>query len=322
MSSSTPFIIAMRESFFESLYKIFKEDKNTMMIVADNGSVKLDQFATDFPDQYFQVGISEQNGLGICAGLSVEGRKTYLYAINPFVTLRIAEFVKLDACAMNNNITLLGVGSGFSYAQMGPTHHSVDEIGMMRAFPNLTIWNLSDANMAAQLAYVSHQQQGPQYIRFDRAGIPDLYNNQQLDLSQGLFSLGTIDNLMPDVYIISTGRFVYEAKLIAEKLFKEKEIVAEVIDVFRLKPFNLKKFKELIPLGSKIVTYEEHYLKGGLGSIVLEELNDDNLSLYFPILRLGVQNKFSFEMGGREHLWKLHELDIDTVANKIITFVR
>ena len=174
--------------------------------------------------------------------------------------------------------------------------------------------------MAAQLAYVSHEQQGPQYIRFDRAGIPDLYNNQLLDLSNGLFSLGTFDNLQPDVYIISTGRFVYEAKLIAEKLL-EKEIIAEVIDVFCLKPFNLEKFKELVPLGSKIVTFEEHFLKGGLGSIILEELNDNNLGSYFPVLRLGVQDRFSFELGGREHLWKLHELDTNTVTNKITNWI-
>jgi len=329
-TNSTPFIIGMRDSYFDELFEIFKKDHNAVFVSADNGSPRLDQFASDLPDQYFTVGIAEEEMMGLAAGLAVEGRKVYTYAIMPFVSLRIAEFVKLDQCAMNANIVNIGVGSGFSYDIMSVTHHTLEDLALMRAMPNLTIYAPSDANMSAQMAQLIHDYNTPVYLKLDRAGIPDLYAGKKLNLEQGLFSLGTIDDLMPDVFILSTGRFVYQAKQVAEELFKpdsdsHTQIVAEVIDVFRLKPFNLEELRRILISDIPIVTYEEHYLNGGLGSIVLEALNGVEPRLHsqhLPILRIGVDDRFSFEMGGRAVLHELNGLDIATVAKRIETWVK
>lgn len=314
--SSTPWIIGMRDSYFNELYKIFKEDKNAFFVTADNGAPTLDSFALDFPNQYAQVGIAEEQMMGLAAGLAVEGRKVYTYAIAPFVTLRCIEFVKLDQCAMNVPIVNLGVGSGFSYDIMGPTHHTVEDIAVMRVFPNLTIWSPSDANMAAQLAHIAHKDNSPQYIRFDRAGIPDLYNNSIIDFEKGM----KVAREGEDITIISTGRFVHQSLKVAELLDDEYGIDATVIDVFKIKPFN---YEELMKNKTgPIITFEEHYLNGGLGSIVLESLNDNECSLTFPILRLGVPDKFTFSMGGREVIWEEYGLDVKTVSKRIASWVK
>ena len=321
----TEFIIGMRDAYFEELYKIFKADPNAVFITADNGAPSLDRFAAEMPDQYYTVGIAEQQMMGMAAGMAIEGRKVYTYAIAPFVTQRIAEFVKLDQCAMNANIINLAVGAGYSYDIMGPTHHTVEDIALMRSYPNLTIWSPSDANVARQLAQVAHSHQGPGYIRFDRAGIPDLYNNQMfLDLSKGIFETRHGND---DVSIISTGRFVYQALLVAD-LLKQKGINAQVLDVVRLKPFPIDEMIKLVD-DKHIVTFEEHLLAGGLGSIVLESINDTwiedsmkgevkyEMTAMNNILRIGVPDEFTFDMGGRSAIWEKYSLDPESVSNKI-----
>lgn len=316
--NSTKFIIGMRDAYFNELYHIFEKDQNAVFLTADNGAPTLDKFAADFPDQYYTVGIAEQQLLGLAAGLAVEGRKVYTYAIMPFVTLRIAEFIKLDQCAMNVDITNIGVGAGYSYDIMGPTHHTMEDIALMRAMPNLTIWSPSDANMAAQLATHSHRQRGPQYIRFDRAGIPDIYGNETIDLGTGMKIAK--DQQKADLTIFSTGRFVYQALQVAEILEREYNYYARVVDVFRLKPFDFKTAKYLAG-NSPIVTYEEHYLNGGLGSIVLESFND-NTEFMKSILRIGQEDRFVYDMGGREVIWRKYGLDPASAAIKIVQRLR
>jgi len=339
MANDTPFIIGMRDAYFDELYKIFQADPNAVFITADNGAPTLDKFASDMPDQYYQVGIAEQQLFGLATGLATEGRQVYTYAIMPFVTLRPAEFVKLDQCAVNLPIINIGVGAGFSYDIMGPTHHTVEDIALMRAFPNLTIWSPSDAKLAAELAHVAHAIKTPQYIRFDRAGIPVLYpelDKMDADLKKRWWEDGMVnahdtcenqddyvEGDMSDVTIVATGRFVHQAIQVANHLWDKKRVTANVIDVFRLKPFNYDVFLNLVG-GGAVVTYEEHQLAGGLGSIVLEAENDAahiGLEEKYPILRLGVPDKFTFDMGGREVIWKKYGLDPESAAERILAWL-
>jgi len=317
----TKFIIGMRDAYFDELYKIFKADPSAVFITADNGAPTLDKFAAEMPNQYYTVGIAEQQMMGMAAGMAIDGRKVYTYAIAPFVTQRIAEFVKLDQCAMNANIINLGVGAGYSYDIMGPTHHTVEDIALMRCYPNLTIWSPSDASVARQLAPIAHSIKTPGYIRFDRAGIPDLYDDKPLNLEKGIFEARSGN----DIAIISTGRFVYQSMLVAD-LLKAQGIDAQVLDVVRIKPFPVDEMFRLVA-GKRIVTFEEHYLAGGLGSIVLETLNDfmpvrdTGVSSYRSILRIGQGDRFVFDLGGREEIWRIYGLDPKSVVDKIVKWM-
>jgi transketolase len=322
--ASTPFIIGMRDAYFDVLYQIFKRDKNAIFVTADNGAPTLDKFASDFPDQYYQVGIAEQQMMGLAAGLAVEGRKVYTYAIAPFVTQRIAEFVKLDQCAMNVPIVNIGVGAGYSYDIMGPTHHTVEDIALMRSYPNLKIYSPSDAILGTQLAEYCHKDPAPQYIRFDRAGIPNLYGDRTLNIDDGMAVLNPSgDDKNRRVVIFATGRMVHNAMDIAEKLPKTAGINPTVVDVFRLKPLNNDLLLKIVGQHSHIVTYEEHYLNGGLGSIIVEALIDNSPKGFpKPILRIGAPDQFTFDLGGRQVIWKKYGLDSDSAAKKIAAWLK
>lgn len=308
--TATPRIIGMRDSFFNRLFEIFKGDKDCIIITADNGAPTLDQFALELPDQFLQVGIAEQTMIGMAAGLAVEGKKVFCYAIAPFVTTRTHEFVKLDLCAMNLPITLIGVGAGYAYSIMGPSHHTVEDISIMRVLPNLCIYSPADSVTAAGLVMSIYAHKGPVYIRLDRAGIPDLYHGKE-SFSTGL----ACPRLGQDLMIVATGIMVHQALKVAD-LLKDNGIEVTVVDVYCLKPFNYQLLSIWIGPERRIVSLEEHLLPGGLGSILAELMADELLSVK-RLLRIGQSEKFVFEYGGREAIWEDAGLDVSTVTKRI-----
>jgi transketolase len=155
--TTTPFIMGMRDAFFEALFTIAKGDPEVVFVSADNGAPTLDRFVAELPDRFFTVGIAEAQMIGLAAGLALEGKKVYAYAIAPFITTRVHEQVKIDVCSMNLPIVLLGVGAGYAYDIMGPTHHTVEDIAIMRALPNLVIHSPADGATAAALARISRE---------------------------------------------------------------------------------------------------------------------------------------------------------------------
>lgn len=315
--SSTQFIIGMRDAFFTGLYEIFKKDKNCIFITADNGAPTLDRFAKDFPKQYYNVGIAEQQLIGMACGMAFEGKKVYTYAIAPFVTIRCYDQNKLDMCAMNLPIINLGVGAGYAYDIMGPSHHMVEDISVMRTLPNLVMYGPSDVTTARALVDISYQNPSPQYIRFDRAGIPDLYEGQNIHFEDGLVQ--AYGNGTSDVTIIATGIMVHNALKVAKNL-QQQGIRASVIDLFRLKPINQELLLELIKNSRSLVTMEEHLLAGGMGSAVIEILSDRDVKI--PTLRIGQDDRFVFDYGGREVIWEKYGLDVASVTQKVSSWLK
>lgn len=322
--SSTPRILGQRDRFFNELFEIFKADKNCVMITADNGAPTLDQFALELPGQFIQVGIAEQQMFAMAAGLAVEGKKVYCYAIAPFVTTRVHEFIKLDVCAMNLPITLLGVGAGFAYDIMGPSHHCVEDIAIMRCLPNLIIWSPCDGPTAAMLARTSYELKAPQYIRFDRAGVADLYEipPSSVDGFDDVFAnFGELDLSKPrgraDVAVVATSAMVHNAIKVAELLHGQVKVC--VADLFRLKPLPHIDLIGYLSEADRVMTLEEHYLNGGLGSMIAELFVDNGIKT--PLYRLGVPDEFVFDYGGRMEIWKRFGLDAESVAAAIMTWV-
>lgn len=305
--------LGMRDAYFEELLEIFRNDKNTFFISADNGSPLMDPLS-ELPGQFLNVGIAEQQMVAMACGIALEGRSVWFYAIDPFVTVRVVEFVKLDMCAMNLPITALGVGSGYSYDNMGPTHHAVGDIAVMRPWPNLKIYSPADNVVAAALARVSYENRSPQYIKFDRVTPVNLYEPETVSLDNGL--------LMPktgsDVCIISTGRMVHNAIKIADNL-KNSGVSVGVVDLFRLKPINEKLLLETMASYKRVVTYEEDFLIAGLGSAVAEIMVDH--SVFKPVLRIGQSDKFVYDIGGRDFIWERYGLDEQSAENKIIKWL-
>lgn len=308
--SSMKFILGMRDAFFDELYKHFAANRHAVFISADNGAPSLDKFVENLPGQFYTVGIAEQQMIGMACGMACEGRKVYTYAIAPFVTLRCIEQIKLDVCAMNLPIVMVGVGAGYAYDIMGPSHHTVEDISMMRALPNLVIYSPCDSVSAAALAPITFQDPRPQYVRFDRAGIPNIYSGRNEDFTQGLILVRP----GKDLVLIAHGVMVHQALQVAEALEKNG-VQTGVLDLFRLKPINRSLLARHLNGVPRIVTLEEHLLAGGLGSIIAEWLVDEGL--HTRLLRIGQEDRFVFDYGGREAIWEKYGLDVPSILKRI-----
>lgn len=312
---STKFILGMRDAFFNALFDIFKRDPETVFISADNGAPTLDQFYQKLPHQYFNVGIAEQQLIGMACGMALEGKRVYTYAIAPFVTLRCYEHTKIDVCAMNLPITLIGVGAGYAYDIMGPTHHTVEDITVMRALPNMTVHSPADSYCAEALAELSYRNPSPQYIRFDRTGLPEIYGDGSYNFADGV--------LMPrpggSLALVATGVMVHQAIKVADELAKAG-VQARVIDICRVKPLNTERLLEYLKGVKRVVSMEEHLLTGGMGSLLAETFMDNDIRL--PLLRIGQNDRYVFDNGGREAIWEKYGLDVHTVTNRILSWVK
>lgn len=301
----------MRDAFFDALYLLARKDRRIILLSDDFGAHSLDKFRDDLPDQYINVGIAEQNMISAAAGLSLEGKIVFAYAIAPFITLRCYEQIKIDLCNMNLPVTLLGVGAGYGYGSAGPTHHAIEDISIMRVLPNITIFSPSDSVMAAALAKLSYSIPSPKYIRFERGKLPIIYDNQKNSFLDGFTTIKSGG----DLYIIATGIMVYKALEVSE-LLANYSINAGVIDLYRIKPVNEALFLETIKQTNRLVTLEEHLITGGIGSIISEILID--AGTLKPVKRIGIRDENCFGYGDRESLQISCGLSVDSIIQTIL----
>jgi transketolase len=302
--------LTMRDAFFNRLYELARKNRNIIVVSADMGAPGLDKFRKDLRSQFLNVGIAEANMVTVATGLALSGKKVFIYAIMPFVTSRCYEMIKIDLSLMNIPVTAVGVGAGFGYDDSGPTHHSTEDIAIMRALPNMTILCPSDSIMAARCADMSCAIAGPSYVRLDRHVQPIIYKRND-DFSEGISCLKRGE----DICIISTGNMVHRAREVSDTL-ATSSIDAGVLDVYRIKPLNERLLLSYVKDSKRVVTIEEHLLNGGLGSLVAETLMDCGVTK--PLKRFGVKDKYYYAYGGRGNIQKLCGLDADTVTREIL----
>ena len=306
---STPRILGMRDEYFNALYPHFQADKRCIFLSADNGAPTMDQFS-ELPGQFQQVGIAEQHMVSHAAGLALEGHRVIVYSIAAF-TMRAFEAIKVNMCAQRHGglpITYVGIGPGFAYSIMGPTHHSLGVIAALRTVPNLTVWHPADSITARALANRFPMQTGPEVILFDRTDIKEQLHKDTESVAPGL---GWVTPPAKGVAIFASGVMVHQALKVRQLLGEDK---VEVIDIYRHKPLN-NVICGIAGNQKLVVTYEEDWLIGGLGSAVAEAFADNRITT--QLLRIGVPDEFAYEMGGREVLWKKFNLLPEQVAARI-----
>jgi transketolase len=307
-------ILDMRDAFFDALYLIAKSDKNVVLLTDDFGAPSLDKFRKDLAKQYINAGISEQNMVSVAAGLALCDKKVYMYAISPFVTVRCYDQIKVDLCVMNLPVTAVGVGAGFAYDNAGPTHHSIDDISVMRVLPNMTVYSPSDSVMAAALAEISYKSIGPEYIRFDRGKTQIFYDDNE-HFGEGLKELRSGE----DVLLISSGVMTGRAHEIAHELEKSN-LKAGVIDLYRIKPLNEKLLLKIVSAYDKIVTLEEHLLGGGLGSLIAEFMADNKVLK--PLKRIAISDSRAYSYGDRKSLQAYCGLDLNSCVKCVLDWIK
>lgn len=303
-----------RDSFFDALFPIAQADRNVVLVTADCGAPSLDKFRTNLSSQYITVGIAEQNMIAIAAGLALAGKKPFCYAIAPFASLRCYEQIKVDLCSMHLPVTVLGVGAGLSYDIMGPTHHTTEDISIMRALPGMQIYTPSDSIMGAALAGLACKTPGPKYVRFDREVFLSIYPDQS-DFSAGISHLREGRG----VCLIASGIMVHSAMRVAENL-KTKGLQPGIIDLYRPAPIDADLLTKMLSGYEKVVTIEEHFIPGGIGEAIRVLLSERNIPK--RMLNLGLPHKYLFEYGGRKNLHELAELDDQNLSRRIQTFAK
>lgn len=265
----------IRDVFFDRLYELGSKNPNIMILSADMDAFSLRKFAEDFPNQYLNVGVSEQNMINIASGLALSGKIVFCYSIAAFATLRCLEQIKVNICSMNLPVTIVGAGAGFSFGYDGPTHHGHQDVSSMRLMPEMSILELSSADAAKNAVDYAIESRSPCYIRLDKGPFPD-WSDNKTDFSKGYRILRPLT----DVNFVSNGFILREALTAADSL-KYNGINVGVIDLFRFKPFPDIFLNEVLKFSQKVISIEESCKTGGLGTALSEVIaqNDVNCSL-------------------------------------------
>ena len=304
-----------RDAFWTRVYELAKNDRNIIVVSEDMGAPALDKFRVDLPAQFVNVGIAEQNGLLVGSGMAQEGKRPFIYAIAPFVTLRCLEQIRVASGIMNIPVTIVGVGGGFGYEDSGPTHHLIEDIAIMRSMPNITIHSVSDPVMAAAVAGMSISMKHTNYVRLDRKPGPDLYK-PGTDFAAGFNVL----RVGRDGLILATGYMVQNAMKVADDLSKSGKKVG-IIDVHTI-PTGEQALLREIARAKAIFTMEEHFLPGGLGSYILELMNDNGAVAPVKRFGLGHDRGYCYKYGGRDEIHVYYGVDVASVKKAILSLLK
>lgn len=301
----------MRTTFVHTLIRLAKGDKHVWLVTGDMGFSVFEGFAQDFPKQYLNIGVAEQNMVGVSAGLALSGKKVFAYSIIPFITLRCLEQIRNDVCIQNTNVKLVGVGEGFSYGQLGPTHHSLEDIAVMRSLANMIVvcpgdpWEVEKATLA--IAKIKK----PAYLRIGKKGEPILHNKG----SKFVLGKGIIMRDGEDLTLISTGNMLETAVRVCERLNKNK-IRIRLISMHTVKPIDRELIVESAKKTSALFTIEEHSVIGGLGSAVADVVAQEGLRVKFH--PFGVGDKYTKAAGSQDYLRKINGLSDKQIYGEIV----
>ncbi len=306
----------MRDAFLTALLEKMKQDSSIFFLTADFGSPVLDHVRNNFPERFINVGIAEQNLINVAAGLALEGFNVYAYAIAPFITMRCYEQVKVNLALMSQlrtmNVNLIGVGAGFSYVVSGPTHHSIEDISIMRTLPNLEVLSPADWVMAQDMVDFTINCQRPKYLRFDSQPAPAIYREETKPFHErGFNQLITGENIC----LVTTGYMTTQA-INVQKIMAAEGINLSVIDIFRLKNFDMPGLAEILKKYDSVVSMEEGFTgKAGLDSLLLNLKNDFNLSFRFRAI--GISDNYHFELGSRDQLLENYHAGIQSTLDVV-----
>lgn len=300
----------MRNTFINTLTGLAEINSDIFLLCGDLGYSVLEPFAEKFPDRFLNVGIAEQNMTQVAVGLAREGFNVFTYSIGNFPTLRCMEQIRYDVCYHQANVKIVAVGAGYAYGPQGVSHHTTEDIAMLRAIPNMLVCAPADPIEAAAAARFMATYAGPGYVRINKSGESSIHDPLvQLTISPGKFLPIRAGRLTA---VLSTGAML-------SVVMKEVEQFALNYAVFSV-PFigeyDRQTLIELTDNFEDIITIEEHQLNGGFGSSMMEALGDlysERVITRMPrVRRIGIPNKFFGMSGSQDYLRKMAKLHLIT----------
>ena len=298
-----------RSGFGAGLLELGRKNPNVVSLCADlTGSLKMDAFEKEFPDRFFQIGIAEANMMGIAAGLTIGGKIPFTGTFANFSTGRVYDQIRQSVAYSDKNVKICASHAGLTLGEDGATHQILEDIGLMKMLPGMTVINTCDYNQtkAATLALADHH--GPAYLRFGRPVVPNFMPADE----PFIIGKAILLNEGTDVTIIATGHLVWEALLAAEAL-EAKGISAEVINIHTIKPLDDEAILKSVAKTGCVVTAEEHNFLGGLGESVARVLSLNNPK---PQEFVAVNDSFG-ESGTPEQLMEKYKLNNQAIVEAV-----
>ena len=300
----------MRNAFAKAITKIASKNKKVVLLSGDIGNRLFLQYKELQPKRFYNCGIAEATMTGVAAGLALGGFQPVTYTITPFNTVRCLEQIRLDICYPNLPVIIVGTGSGLSYANLGATHHSMEDIAILRVLPNLNILCPSDPVEVELALQEAIRLKKPTYIRLGKKGEP-IVNSKNKN-----FNIGKVDILKKgkNTAIISVGS-VLSLVLKAEKIFQRNKISPTIINLRTIKPLDQNFLRQAFKDYKKIIIVEEHGLSGGAGSAILEWGVQNKVNLN-KIICIGGPDKFLTSCGNQEEARKFIGLTAENIYKR------
>lgn len=301
----------MRNSFISTLLEMAKKDRNVEVVTGDLGFGVLKPFWETVPDQFVNAGIAEQNMTAMAAGMALEGKTVFTYSIGNFPTLRCLEQIRNDCAYHGANVKVVCVGGGFVYGSLGMSHHATEDLAVMRALPDVTVFAPADRVEAAAVAKAAAEHEGTCYIRLGRGG--ERVAREDI----GEFRIGKAIPVQKGnrAAIFSTGDIYGEVAEAAE-LLQRSGITPTVYTFPTVKPLDAETVRACAAEHELIVTCEEHNIIGGLGTAVAEVLAE--ILSKARLVRLGIEGSYCTIVGDQQHLRRQYGLCGDQIARRIL----
>ncbi|MCG3203767.1 MAG: 1-deoxy-D-xylulose-5-phosphate synthase [Elusimicrobia bacterium] len=301
----------MRDAFANEITLLGK-DPRVVLLSGDIGNRMFDKYKAQFPDRFYNCGVAEANMIGLGAGLAMSGLRPVAYTINSFITARCYEQIRVDLCYHKVPMVLVGVGAGLCYASLGATHHSCEDIAMMRVLPEMTVLAPGDAWEVRGAIRAALKHNGPVFIRIGKKGepvvhtaVPDFVIGKAIRVRTG-----------SDVCILSTGNVLPLAMDVSDALGKES-ISTQVVSFHTIKPLDQSCLSEVFKSFKLVVTLEEHSVLGGVGGAVAEWISDQP-RFQAKFHRFGTSDVFLHEAGEQEHAREVFGLTVLGLKNQMV----
>lgn len=289
----------MRKAFVNQLVEEARRNDKIFLLTGDLGFHALEPFIEEFPNRYLNCGINEQAMVGLAVGLAKVGFCVYIYSIANFPSLRCIEQIRYDVAYPKSNVKIVSVGVGFAYSTLGASHQATEDMGMMRTIPNMIVCTPCDPLETVRITELSASYDGPMYLRlgkarekevftnFDKFNIGDIHTYQESDSSNAVIVSGSITDY-------------------AVNWIKENKIDSAIYSMPFIKPINNLQLKEIVIRHSNIIVLEEHQLSCGVGSAIVEQVNDmfvkGDINFYPKIRRIGIHDQFLSISGTTQYL--------------------
>lgn len=302
----------MRNAFAKEMTQLAQNDARLVLLSGDIGNKLFDDFKKVDPARFYNCGVAEANMMGVAAGMALSGFRPVIYTITPFTTTRCFEQIRVDVCYQQAPVIIVGTGSGLSYTELGPTHHSLEDMAILRTLPGMCVLAPCDANELRLMLRAALQQNNPVYIRIGKKGEPNIHSNlTNLNIGEAI-----VVEEGQDIALLAAGTLMPEV-LKAATILKQHGLSTEVVSFHTIKPLDTHYLASVAKRFKLIVTIEEHGLIGGLGGAVAEWCAQH--ASFGKLLCFGTPDDFLHEVGSQEYARDKFGLVGEKIAERVLS---